>query len=388
MLAPVNSTVRRTRERTKMTFWRIAGVVAVLVALVSVAARASAQHRPEMTLPAPTGSSIVGTTVWHWIDAGRLDTNTPELNDVREIMVQAWYPAARDSVAELAPYAPLYMGLSHVRVWSYAAARVAPTDQPLPVLVIAPGRGVARHFYTSIAEDLASHGYFVLAVDSPHSGRVVYPDGRFIPPSPRYRIPFEVLTGPYEHVDEFFDEAAKLGAADIAFALKRLTEINREDPARRFTGRIDLSRLGAFGHSLGGRIAGAAVANDPRFVAYASMEGVPPREPRKRGMDAAVLMIVSSSLPDMAQPNIRDIIPGRRNDAYVVTLEGFGHNSVTDLPVLDPEEYGYEVEPEFALDTTRRLLLAFFNQYVRGDSNAMSPVDSMESVRFEVFERE
>ena len=75
---------------------------------------------------------------------------------------------------------------------------------------------------------------------------------------------------------------------------------------------------------LASRIAGAVVANDSRFVADAIMARVPPREPRKRGMDAAVLMMVSSELPDMVQPNISDIIPGRRNDAYVVTLEGSG----------------------------------------------------------------
>jgi predicted dienelactone hydrolase len=322
-----------------MVFWRIANPVVVLIPLVLVAGRALAQTQPLLILPEPTGPSSVGTTVWHWIDAERPDENTSDRDDVREIMAQAWYPTVADAAAGPAPYAPLYLDLSHVRTWSYAAARVAPGDKPLPVLVIAPGRGVARHFYTTIAEDLASHGYFVLAVDSPHSGRVVYPDGRSIPPSTRYRIPFEILTGPYERVDQFFAEAAELGAADLAFALQRLAEINQKDPARRFTGRLELSRLGAFGHSLGGRIAGAAVAADSRFVAYASMEGVPPRAPRKGGMDAAVLMLVSSVLPDMAQPNIRDIIPKRRNDVYAATLSGFGHNSVTDLPLLEPEEY-------------------------------------------------
>ena len=359
----------------------------ILVGLVFFAGSARAQTPPQLILPEPTGASSVGTTVWHWIDAERPDEHTSDREDVREIMGQAWYPAVVDTATEHAPYAPLYSGLSHVRTWSVAAARVASGDKPLPVVVIAPGRGVARHFYTTLAEDLASHGYFVLAVDSPHSGRVVYPDGRSIPPSARYRIPFEILTGPYEHVDEFFAEAAELGASDLAFALQRVAELNRDDPARRFTGRLDLTRLGAFGHSLGGRIAGAAVAGDSRFVAYASMEGVPPRAARQGGMDAAVLMLVSSSLPDMAQPNIREIIPGRRNDVYVVTLSGFGHNSVTDLPLLDSEEYPYDVEPELGLTVTRRLLRAFFNQYIRQEHGAMRPLNDVERVTLEAFEK-
>lgn len=103
----------------------------------------------------------------------------------------------------------------------------------------------------------------------------------------------------------------------------------------------------------------------------ASWESVPPRATRKGGLDAAVLMLLSSALPDMAQPNIREIIPDRRNDVSVVTLEGFGHNSVTDLPLLEPEQYSYAVEPAAAMDITRQLLRAFFDQYVRGASGAM-----------------
>jgi dienelactone hydrolase len=360
-------------------------VLFLLFVLAQLGVSAQAQATSAIVLPKPTGPHSVGTTVWHWVDGDRADTVTPETDDVREIMVQAWYPAAVDAGAPAGPYAPLYGHLSHVAAHSHPAVAVLNQDKALPVLVIAPGRGMARHFYTSVAEDLASHGYFVLAVDSPHSGRVVYPDGRSVPPASGYRIQFEVLTGPYEHVDAFFAEAAEAGAADIAFALRRLAEINRNDPSRRFTGRLDLSRLGAFGHSLGGRIVGAAVGADARFVAYASMEGVPPRAVRQGGMDAAVLMMVSSALPSMALPNIREVIPNRRNAVYLATLDGFGHNSVTDLPLLDPGEYSYEVEPSAALGITRRMLLAFFDQYVRSEEGAMDPVASMERVNIEVF---
>lgn len=192
--------------------------------------------------------------------------------------------------------------------------------------------------------------------------------------------------GPYAKVDEFFQEAAQQGAADISFALQRLAEVDRDDPGGRFTGRLDFSRLGAFGHSLGGRIAGAAVAADPRFVAYASMEGVPPRAARNAGLDAAVLMLLSSELPDMAQPNIREIIPNRRNDVYLVTLQGFGHNSVADLPLLRPQEYGYAVEPVAALETVRDLLRTFFARYIRQLPSAMSAVEADPLVELERFE--
>lgn len=348
--------------------------------LIFLAGSASAQGARSAPIPAPTGSNYVGTTVWHWGDSTRLNELTPDPGDVREIMVQAWYPAAPDTTSDAAPYAPLYRELAHYRSWSYPGAPVASVEGALPVIVITPGRGLARHLYSGIAEDLASHGYLVLGVDSPHSGRAIYPDGRFIPPTASYAIPIEILTGPYHQVDQFFEEAAELGAQDVSFTLERLAEVNRSDPTRRFTGRLDLTRLGLFGHSLGGRIGGAAVGADARFVAFASMEGVPPAALRRGGMDAAVLMLLSSELPDMAQPNIREVIPNRRNDAYVVTLNGFGHNSVTDLPFLDPRRYSYEVEPVAALETTRALLLAFFDEYVQGKTGAMRVTTALERV--------
>ena len=38
----------------------------------------------------------------------------------------------------------------------------------------------------------------------------------------------------------------------MAFALDRLERLNASDPSGRFTGRLDMDRVGVLGHSLGG----------------------------------------------------------------------------------------------------------------------------------------
>jgi dienelactone hydrolase len=339
-------------------------------------------------IPAPTGPHPVGTSTWHWVDGDRLDTVTPDPSDVREVMAQGWYPTFAAAKAKFAPYAALNPNLAHISSHSLPDSLPITAEAGLPVVVICPGRGVGRHSYTSLAEDLASHGYFVLAIDSPHSGRVRYPSGRHLPPSARYKIPFETLIGPYEKVDAFFEEAARFGAGDVAFAVGELERLNRADPAHRLTGKLDLSQLAVFGHSLGGRIAGAAVAMDSRFVAYAAMEGVPPRAPRNGGLDAAALQLVSSALPEMALPNIRELVPNRRNDVFIATLEGFGHNSATDLPLLYPEEYSYEIDPLLALQTCRKLVRRFFDEYLRRyQAVGGGLADGIAHVRLEEFQK-
>lgn len=316
-----------------------------------------------VTLPRPTGGAGVGTVVAHLVDAERPD---PKRRDggPREIMVQAWYPAAEGDEAGPAAYAPLYPFLRRVEGWSRPDVPAAHDAGRLYPVILCPGRGVARHYYTSIAEDLASHGHLVVGIDSPHTGRVRYPDGREVMPDPDYRPSFELITGPYEKVDEFFEEPATAGAADVAMTLAWLAALEPGMPGGRLAGRIDLERLGALGHSLGGRICGQAVGADPRFVAYATMEGVPPRDVRYGGMDAAVMQLITSGLPDMAMPNIESLIPPRRNDVYVVTLLDFGHNSITDLPLVWPGDYDYGVGPVSALARIRSLLTTFFDHHL------------------------
>ena len=57
-------------------------------------------------LPAPTGPHPVGTVTHHWIDAGRAEDLTPDPNDVRQLIVQIWYPGAVSVPGDSAAYFP------------------------------------------------------------------------------------------------------------------------------------------------------------------------------------------------------------------------------------------------------------------------------------------
>lgn len=93
----------------------------------------------------------------------------------------------------------------------------------------------------------------------------------------------------------------------------------------------------------------------------------------------------SSPVPAIAEPNYREIIPQRKNDVCFFLLEGFGHNSVTDLPFIAPNQFSYKVEPREGLRVIRQVLKLFFNHSVRGASDALDSLGSASLVRIERF---
>lgn len=331
----------------------------LLLSLVVVATAAWSEEPPadEIRLPAATGPHSVGTAVWHWQDR--------QGDALLEVMAQLWYPS-RDTGGATTRYRPLGgQAFDRVRQHSIGNAAFASLDSAAPVILICPGRGTNRYYYTSLAEDLASRGFAVFAVDIPLTGYVEFPDGRIIEPSPAFRPSFELITGPYDKVDEFFEPAVETGLRHLRLALDKLAAINMNDPAGILAGRLNLRSLGAFGHSLGGRICGALAGTDERVVAYATMEGVPPREIRRNGMRAASLQLYSSELPEeMALPNIRELYDSRIAESTILRVEGLGHNSVTDRPLVFPDGYELAVSAERGLEVFRHILGAFFQAHL------------------------
>lgn len=318
-------------------------------------------------LPEVTGRHAVGTAVWHWIKRAEGDDAA-----ALEVVAQLWYPGKTSNAASTR-YRPLGGdAFERVRQNAIGAAPFAELPAAAPVIVLCPGRGTNRYYYTTLAEDLASRGFAVFGVDIPYIGYAEFPDGRVVEPSDIYRPSFELITGPYEKVDKFFEPAVTTGLAHLRFALDHLAELNDYDPAGTLTKRLRMDSMGAFGHSLGGRICGALVGNDKRVTAYASMEGVPPRAIRQNGMAAASLMLYSSELPEeMALPNIRELYDNRTEEATILRLEGFGHNSVTDRPLIFPDSFNYAVDATRGLKVVRHVLAQFFEAHLK--DGAFSP---------------
>lgn len=334
----------------------------------------------------PTGKFLVGTVVFEWTDETRELNLSSHKGEKRTIIVQMWYPAKIDSSDLLSPYSALSREYEYVKTNSYTRPSVADALKKYPLVLYSPGRGMERYVYTILIEDLASHGFIVASVDMPEIGNVVYKDGFNVKPATKFKPPRGMMAGPYKKVDEFFEKPVEVGNRDLEFVLEKIAGLNKSDLNRRFTNRINLEKIGIFGHSLGGRIAGEFTANNAQIIAYIAMEGIPPRDVRYKGkIGIPTVMLCSSGTLPYAIENYKSYYENRGNTVYMIELLDFGHNSVTDIPFISPSTYNYGIEAQRGLEISREIVTNYFITHLNNQGVFTDMIKNLENINLTIY---
>jgi pimeloyl-ACP methyl ester carboxylesterase len=317
---------------------------------------------------------------------------TDEPNDVREVIVQVWYPAESSFKFSSAVYFPDLevlkstfseserAVLGSVRGHAVTDAVIAASRYPYPVLIFSPGAGMSSLLYTSIIEELTSHGYIVVAIDHPFEAEpVVFPDKRVA----RYD------ESQVKDVLRFARERIEVRARDASFVISKLSMLNRSNTM--FRGRINLARIGIFGHSRGGLAAAMACQEDQQIKACLNMDGGTlggPFYPDAKGPgiqqpfmwfirfkpEPSDEQLASWKITREQWNQNRDRIESRvngyfqniRSVSYRVTLSGATHETFSDVPLLsskiDLQTSAFHAR---LLRIVREITLAFFDRNLR-----------------------
>jgi predicted dienelactone hydrolase len=302
----------------KLLRWIGVAVAAIIVAgtlaVVGVIAFLWIDHRRETVLPEPTGPFAVGRSTYAWKDAPGEDPVAPRPGTKREVLVWMWYPAAVEKSAPKDDCTPTYMrdawirvrgtqqnivqkinygwltrDMSKIRAHSVRDPAVASQQSMYPVAIFRGGASAGVSAYSTLMEDLASHGYIVVGIDAPfRTGSVVFPDGRVIDRDDGNKP--ELLIGrDMARMHKIF------GAwiADMRFVVDHLEWLNASDPSGKFRGRLDLAHVGAFGHSWGGSQAIQFCHDDPHCVAAIDIDGLPFGDVIQTGVPRPLLFLGS-----------------------------------------------------------------------------------------------
>jgi predicted dienelactone hydrolase len=311
---------------------------------------------PIPKIPAPNGAYQIGTTSLTLTDESRKELYSGR-DESRRFQIQIWYPAMVEADDKPAPwmanseiFAPTlstYLDLPSffldhltlVKTPAYLDARIANSDKPFPIILFSHGWNGFNAQNTAQMLELASHGYVVVAVQHTYGAiTTVFEDGTVGPNNPS-ALP-EGLPK-----DEYEIAARKLvdqWAGDLGYTLDFLG-ILASDIRGSYYSKLDLKRVGVFGHSTGGGAAIEFCGRDPRcksvlgldpFMRPVSIEvlenGVP---------QPAFFMFSQVWVDDRDSRNNELFHPFYANSKQavgVVSIAGSRHYDFSDLPMLSP----------------------------------------------------
>jgi dienelactone hydrolase len=349
---------------------------------------------PVPDLPPPTGAFKVGTSSVYLKDESREESYTDLAGDRREIMAQVWYPAAPAAEARpmrwlsnapiIGPAIARWVNLpdflfDHINLInsnSYLEAPMAGAGS-FPVLLYSHGWGGFRQINQNQVEQLASQGYIVVAVDHSYGAMVTeMPDGRVIdnkrsilPPggSPNFAESFAGLVGVY--------------ASDLRFTLDQLERANAGDGpfGKRLAGRLDLSRVGMFGHSTGGAAVFQACGSDPRCKAVIGQDPVTTGVEAalvSRGLTQPSLTFYSKDyLGSASDTRLAAMLRAGKADGYRIAIPTAAHYDFVLTPFFSPLAEAIRLKGPIPGERIVGLLdayqVAFFDQYLRGKPSAL-----------------
>ncbi|MBM3664158.1 MAG: hypothetical protein FJW94_15065 [Actinobacteria bacterium] len=311
----------------KPTIRHLGAIAATIVAVGLLVASCSSGESAEptttaaaettTTLPASVPPAPGGPDDPAFAESGPFPVGVTTLS-LPDRQVEVWYPATAvpdgtpaatysqldalpDNIASLAPsLLPAGTSPDILTVTMTDTYRDVPssTDGPFPLVLFSHGFGSFRLDASALVRGMASWGFVVAAPDHVERGRAALVTG-------------QVVRDPDRDVQVLLDTIDLVGSAGGVLS-----------------GLTDTDRVGAVGHSAGGRAVLTALSEPEIDVAVgwaaAGRADVP--APEKPSMNIAALVDVLVPVEE-----VRAIYAGMAPPKRLVVIDGAGHNSFTDI---------------------------------------------------------
>jgi len=362
---------------------------------------------PISKLPVPTGPYAVGTSNLYLVDNDRPEDYTEDSSDVRELMVQLWYPIDKQEDGDRAEYVqqmdiagpalaarlnlPSFL-LDHlqlIRANSVVDAPIFIQDRPYPVLLFSHGLMGIRMQNSFQLEELASHGYVIASPDHTYdSVLTIMPDDRVLFHDNDALFPEDISN------IEAGQNLVNVRSGDLSFVLSRLEEMN-QDPGEMLFEQLSLNQVGFIGHSTGGGTVLETCFQDDRCKATVALDSWVEVVADENQLSELPVPVLFMNSEDWLGPENRAIgkalATNSSASSYEVTIAGAHHNNFTDIPLLSPLtpllDLAGPVDGRRILKIINNFSVSFFDKYLKGIPGEMS--DNFEStypeVRFEVY---
>jgi predicted dienelactone hydrolase len=280
--------------------------------------------------------------------------------------------------------------LSKVRVHSVSDAPMSSAKRTYPIAVMRTGSSALTLQYTTLAEDLASHGFVVVGFDAPYRTQLVVLPSEEV----KYRLP---QNDPEEVPMAQVNRLLMMWTEDVSFVLDRLQVLNDQDDRGLLTHRLDLARIGVFGHSFGGAQALQVCHDDSRCKAGIDIDGIAFGSAVTDGVKQPFMFLMGDHSHDPGSEtegqtvahdlhSIYERLPA--TDRVALMIEGADHYSFADGGVLKSHvllsvlrALGLTIDGTRQLATTSACVRAFFGKYLNAEADAMRGCTQLQGVQ-------
>ncbi len=359
---------------------------------------------PIYEIPKPSGDYFVGTESFVIEDESRSELYTKDTNDIRKIKIQAWYPAESTQGYKQVPWLedgtviaralskdmglPIFV-LDHtasIMSNSYHQAPLSQASSAYPVIIISHGWGGFRNLHTDFAEELASIGYIVIGIDHTYGSVATFFDSDDIAYLNLDALPKRETTPDFL---VYANQLVSTYASDITTTMNYLEELNESHSASRFSGRLDLTKIGLLGHSTGGGADVAVALNDVRIGAVIGLDAwVEPiqGEEIEKGLMIPSLFIRSQTW-ETGYNNIalNSLIEHSAYPSLLYQIDGTTHYDFTMVYMYSPltKYIGFsgDIDSGYLNLILKSMIRSFFNETLRNEQNSEMDLDQWEEVR-------
>jgi hypothetical protein len=326
-------------------------------------------------LPKPTGDFFIGTQNLFFTDNSRKEKLTFKGGDKRMLQVKIWYPSDTRGEKEnmyLKDYSTetlwanykvfndsksFFDSLKSYKTFSYENIPVSNKQKNFPVIFFSQGYYFGLDdYYTYIMENLASHGFIVVNITHPYDQVITNTaDGKVLKIN-KWRMTkayFQWKKVEFLHKKnpdttnakqvkrivkanlrgmKVFRRSVNLWTKDVQFVMDTLEKLNHKSEGNTLSGKMDFSRVGALGQSVGGAVSGQLCYRDNRMKAGVNLDCFQFGDIYNHEMNKPFMLLQSDSYPLWGIAN--KVIYSKTNPFHSFLIKNSRHFIFTDCSIF------------------------------------------------------
>jgi len=329
-----------------------------------------------------TGKFSVGSQSFFYTDIDRAEILTKNTKDYRRIAIQTFFPSEKTDECSNKLQSPYGRKLNYNHCLEQPIL-TPKSNEKYPVVILSPGFGGSFLMNMTLAEELASHGYYVINVGHTFFNITpTFPDGKKIELMSMDTLKMES--------DDFLDKKfrtrlnayIKIQKYDIISILKALTNILDKEHLTS----IDLKNIACIGYSGGGATSAEVCVTDSSIKAGININGIlygdawndsiqkpflyinaDYKSPKKKEIESLGGIHVVDSLMNFYNRRKRALFEKSTSDFYELTLSNTTHHNFSDLALSDQDFCG-KANPKKCLEYTYLYIRLFLDKYMKNES--------------------